>query len=104
MLDLNSSTDRLEDRHKAALNRFHNHRGQEHGWPAPLPDGTLLANKSKGIYMPAWTHSALSVRQSLGGGYQCQTELYKAYTGDKAFHEWLNAEMFRMTYRTDEDG
>ena len=35
---------------------------------------------------------------------RCQTELYKAYTGDKAFHDWLNGEMFRVTYRSDEDG
>ena len=35
---------------------------------------------------------------------RCQTELYKAYTGDKAFHEWLNGEMFRVTYRTDQEG
>ena len=35
---------------------------------------------------------------------RCQTELYKAYTGDKAFHDWLNGEMFRVTYRTDQEG
>ena len=27
-----------------------------------------------------------------------QTELYKAYTEDREFREWLNGEMFRATY------
>ena len=29
---------------------------------------------------------------------RCQTELYKAYTEDREFWEWLNGEMFRVTY------
>ena len=29
---------------------------------------------------------------------RCYTELYKAYTEDGAFREWLNGEMFRATY------
>ena len=32
---------------------------------------------------------------------RCHTELYKAYTEDGEFREWLNAEMFRAT-TTDE--
>lgn len=32
-------------------------------------DGTLLATKAKGIYKPAWTDCARSVRQVLGGSY-----------------------------------
>jgi len=38
-------------------------------WPRPLSDGTLLAGKAKGIYKPAWSVYALSVRQSLTGPY-----------------------------------
>ena len=34
---------------------------------------------------------------------RCQTELYKAYTGDADFREWLNGEMFRATYQTGPD-
>ena len=30
---------------------------------------------------------------------RCQTELYKAYTEDGDFREWLNGEMFRATYQ-----
>ena len=30
---------------------------------------------------------------------RCHTELYKAYTEDGEFQEWLNVEMFRVTYR-----
>ena len=33
---------------------------------------------------------------------RCQTELYKAYTEDGDFREWLNGEMFRATYRDTE--
>ena len=29
---------------------------------------------------------------------KCQTELYKAYTEDGDFREWLNGEIFRATY------
>ena len=29
---------------------------------------------------------------------RCQTELYKAYSGNSDFREWLNGEMFRATY------
>jgi hypothetical protein len=38
-------------------------------WPAPLPDGTLLAGRAKGIYKPQWSEFALSIRQTLGGPY-----------------------------------
>ena len=34
---------------------------------------------------------------------RCQTELYKAYTEDGEFREWLNGEMFRATYRTQDE-
>jgi hypothetical protein len=34
-----------------------------------MEDGTLLANKAKGIYKPAWSQYALSIRQSLDGPY-----------------------------------
>ena len=30
---------------------------------------------------------------------KCQTELYKAYTEDGDFREWLNGEIFRATYQ-----
>ena len=47
-------------------------------WPAPLPDGTLLASKAQGIYKPNWTKYALSVRQSLSGPYPDQEPLRRA--------------------------
>src|SRR5215217_8094400 len=43
--------------------------GSDQQWPQPLPDGTLLATRAKGIYKPRWTRYALSVRQSLSGTY-----------------------------------
>jgi len=44
----------------------------EVAWPSPLKteEGSiLLASKAKGIYKPAWSEYALSVRQSIGGPY-----------------------------------
>ena len=59
----------LPPQHLAALDWFQEHAGQEVPWPRPLPDGTLLASKAKGIYKPQWSRYALSVRQSLLGPY-----------------------------------
>jgi hypothetical protein len=59
----------LPPQHHTALEWFQEHAGQEVPWPQPLPDGTLLASKAKGIYKPQWSKYALSVRQSLLGPY-----------------------------------
>ena len=40
-----------------------------------------------------------AVRRLVTAMVRCQTELYKAYTGDADFREWLNGEMFQMTYQ-----
>ena len=39
-----------------------------------------------------------AVRRLITAMVRCQTELYKAYSSDADFREWLNAEMFRLTY------
>ena len=39
-----------------------------------------------------------AVRRLITAMVRCQTELYKAYNGNEEFGEWLNGEMFRMTY------
>ena len=39
-----------------------------------------------------------AVRRLITAMVRCQTELYKAYTGNEKFREWLNGEMFRATY------
>ena len=62
----------VPNRHRTALQWFVAHSGTECGWPEPLfHDGqeTLLATRAKGIYKPAWSRYALSVRQTLGGTY-----------------------------------
>lgn len=59
----------LPARHRLALEWFEQHTGEDVPWPRPLPDGTLLATRAKGIYKPAWSEFALSVRQTLDGPY-----------------------------------
>ena len=39
-----------------------------------------------------------ALRRLVTSMVRCHTELYKAYTEDGEFREWLNAEMFRATY------
>ena len=39
-----------------------------------------------------------AVRRLVTAMVRCQTELYKAYSGNADFREWLNGEMFRATY------
>jgi len=59
----------LPDRHRNALMWFHKRSGKTVSWPEALDDGTLVATRAKGIYKPAWTEYALSVRQALGNPY-----------------------------------
>ncbi len=40
-----------------------------------------------------------AVRRLITAMVRCQTELYKAYTGNEGFREWLNGEIFRLTYQ-----
>ena len=40
-----------------------------------------------------------ALRRLVTSMVRCQTELYKAYTEDGDFREWLNGEMFRATYQ-----
>ncbi|SAK87224.1 HNH endonuclease [Caballeronia ptereochthonis] len=69
MASLNTIFERLAPAHRAALQWFHDREGQEVFWPAPLPDGTFIVNKAKGIHKPAGIKYAVSVRQSLNGPY-----------------------------------
>ena len=59
----------LDQRQAAALRWFRDNAGTEQPWPKPLAENTLLLSKAKGIYKPAWTVYALSVRQALSGPY-----------------------------------
>jgi putative restriction endonuclease len=68
MKQLDDALPKLTAQHRQALQWFAGRAGTEQPWPAPL-DGTLLATKAKGIYKPAWSEYALSVRQTLGGPY-----------------------------------
>ena len=43
-----------------------------------------------------------ALRRLITAMVRCQTELYKAYTGNEDFRDWLNSEMFRLTYGNQE--
>lgn len=66
---LSSLLQALPAQHRSALEWFEKRAGQETSWPGALDDGTLLATRAKGIYKPAWSRYALSVRQSLNSPY-----------------------------------
>lgn len=69
MISLQKSIEHLTPHHRNALLWFHEHQGQDVPWPQPMPDGTYLVNKAKGIQKPVGLKYALSVRQSLNGPY-----------------------------------
>ena len=69
MQDLDEALRRLPDRHRLALLWFDVRAGRNVSWPTPLPDGTLLVSKVRGIYKPKWSEYALSVRTALTGPY-----------------------------------
>jgi putative restriction endonuclease len=73
MEQLESLLQPLPAGHQLALRWFWERAGTVTTWPQPLSSISgpiLLASKAKGIYKPAWSRYALSVRQSLGGPYQ----------------------------------
>jgi putative restriction endonuclease len=69
MTDLTAVLDKLSPKHRKAINWFIKHQDEIVPWPKPLPDGTFLVNRPKGIHKPAGWRYALSVRQTLDGPY-----------------------------------
>ncbi|SAK74302.1 hypothetical protein AWB82_04645 [Caballeronia glebae] len=69
MASLKTTLARLAPSHRAALQWFQDFAGQEVDWPKPLPDGTFIVNKAKGIHKPKGIDYAVSVRQSLNSPY-----------------------------------
>jgi hypothetical protein len=62
-------TAQLTPAHRAAIEWFARHSGQEVTWPEPL-NGMFLMTRAKGIHKPEGLRYALSVRQSLNGPYK----------------------------------
>lgn len=70
----------LEERHRQALLWFAERADTVQPWPQPLPlpEGeTFLATRAKGIYKPAWSQYALSVRQVLDSPYADMEPVYR---------------------------
>ncbi|MEO9823127.1 MAG: hypothetical protein ABJF50_01760, partial [Paracoccaceae bacterium] len=65
MTSFHEAISKVEGRHRQALNWFNEHRGQQLTWSeikSQADEGTRLVNQAKGIYKPAYTDLALSVR------------------------------------------
>jgi hypothetical protein len=81
MTNVKSAILQLPARHAAALRWFQSVAGTVQSWPNAIEttDGpTLLATKAKGIYKPAWSQYALSVRQTLDGPYPDREPIHRA--------------------------
>jgi len=64
-----AAIDLLSPQHRHALEWFRRQAGRTVGWPRPLDDGTRLVTQAKGIYKPAESEFALSVRETLDSPY-----------------------------------
>lgn len=62
--------------HLEALEWFSARSGRIISWPAPMPNGTYLMNKPKGIHKPRGWKYALSIRQALGSPYSNEEPIY----------------------------
>jgi hypothetical protein len=72
MVGLNEAIGKTEGDHRTALQWFVDHTGEDASWSAMQDFSTKtvrLVNQAKGIYKPAGSDYALSVRQTLNGPY-----------------------------------
>ena len=70
----------LPPRHQIALEWFRQNAGTEQPWPKGVdgPEGfNFLATRAKGIYKPAWSQYALSIRQVLKSRYPEKGPLFR---------------------------
>lgn len=78
MLILDELIAALPETHRRALQWFAAHANTEQPWTSSLDDELFLVTKAKGIYKPAWSEYALSVRQVLNGPYPDQDPIVRA--------------------------
>ena len=74
MVNLQAGLPELPERHFEALLWFHENAGTEVASSEKLPDGTSLVLQ-KGIYKPAWSDYALSIRSNINGPYEDGTPI-----------------------------
>ncbi len=81
MSKLETAISKVENDHKQALQWFRDHRGQRISW-AEIKEhsetGARLVNQAKGIYKPAYTDFALSVRTIQDGPYPDKEVEYRS--------------------------
>ncbi|MEP6389088.1 MAG: HNH endonuclease [Halioglobus sp.] len=81
MTSFHEAISKVEGRHRQALNWFNEHRGQQLTWSeikSQADEGTRLVNQAKGIYKPAYTDLALSVRTIQDGPYPDKEVEYRS--------------------------
>lgn len=81
MTSFHEAISKVEGRHRQALNWFNEHRGQQLTWSeikSQADKGTRLVNQAKGIYKPAYTDLALSVRTIQDGPYPDKEVEYRS--------------------------
>ena len=64
-----------------------------------LKDQAYLNAKMNSDRQNAQIEHDSAVQRLVTAMVRCQTELYKAYSGNEDFRKWLNGEMFRATYQ-----
>ncbi len=86
----------LSSTHRRQLEWFHSHAGSLVSWPQPLPDGSFLASRAKGIYKPKGVHYAVSVHHTLNSPYPDRDPISAANGGwiylyhQETRHQWTN--------------
>lgn len=100
MSSFDTLTKQLPHRHQRALRWFRDAAGQTVSWLNPMADGTLLVTRAKGIYKPAWSEYALSIRQSLQGPYPDEAPVTGSDSGwlYRYFQESLDTSKGQLLY------
>jgi len=81
MTSFRDSIQKVDGSHRQALQWFNDHRGQRVSWlkiKAHAENGARLVNQAKGIYKPAYTDLALSVRTIQDGPYPDKEVEYRS--------------------------
>lgn len=89
---LDKALNGLEPEHRRALEWFVSHAGEFVSWPGTV-DGLLLATRARGIYKPAGSKFALSVRENVDSPYMDRPPRYGADGGWRYLYHQQGADL-----------